>query len=62
MKEKVAQFLEKDEEKLLWEELFNAFQEGGIDKVKEIIINKMNSIKEEFENYKETIRKKLGGS
>ncbi|MEM4605939.1 MAG: hypothetical protein QW103_02810 [Candidatus Pacearchaeota archaeon] len=62
MKEKVAQFLEKDEEKILWEELYSIFQECGKDKVKEIIINKINSIKEEFKNYKEIIRKDLGGS
>ncbi|MEM5831275.1 MAG: hypothetical protein ABIM98_09110 [candidate division WOR-3 bacterium] len=61
MKDKVKNFLNNEEEKMLWEELFNAFQEGGEEKIKNVINEKIESIKKEFDEYKKKISEKLGG-
>lgn len=61
MKDKVKKFLENDEEKKLWEEIFEAFQKGGGDAVNELIMIKCKIILEEFEKYMSEIDKELGG-
>lgn len=61
MKDKVKSHLTNDEEKQLWEELYNAFQEKGAEGLKEVIIKYKQEIKKEFEKFKEKIEKKLEG-
>ncbi|MCX7943939.1 MAG: hypothetical protein N2746_05460 [Deltaproteobacteria bacterium] len=62
MKDEVKEFLENDEEKKLWEEIFEAFQNGGKDKMAELIKKKRMEIQTEFEKYKNELNKRLGGS
>lgn len=61
MKDKVKNFLNTEEEKKLWEELFNAFQERGKDGIMSLIKEKAESIKKEFDDYKKNVSEKLGG-
>lgn len=60
MKDKVKNFLNNEGEKMLWEELFNAFQERGKEGVMSVIKEKAESIKKEFDEYKKRISEKLG--
>lgn len=61
MKDRVKNFLNNEEEKILWEELFNAFQERGREGIISIINGKAESIKKEFNEYKKKVSEKLGG-
>lgn len=61
MKDKVKSHLTNDEEKQLWEELYNAFQEKGEKGLRDVIIKYKQEIKKEFEKFKKEIEKKLEG-
>ncbi len=61
MKDKVNNFLNTEEEKMLWEELFNAFQASGEEGIRNVIKEKAKSIKEEYNEYRKEISEKLGG-
>lgn len=61
MKDRVKNFLNNEEEKILWEELFNTFQGRGREGIINIINGKAESIKKEFDDYKKKVSEKLGG-
>jgi hypothetical protein len=61
MKDKVKKYLTNDEEKQLWEELYNAFQEKGEKGLKEVIIKHKQEIEKEFKKFKEKIENRLEG-
>lgn len=61
MKDKVKNVLKQEEEKMLWEELFNAFRDRGEDGIRSVIKEKAELIKKEFDYYKEKVSEKLGG-
>ncbi|MCM8809889.1 MAG: hypothetical protein NC934_06970 [Candidatus Omnitrophica bacterium] len=61
MKDKVKELLKTKEEKDLWDEIYNAFQEGGEKKVEELIKEKKKTIEDDFENLLEKLNKKFGG-
>ena len=61
MKDKVKEILESEKEKELWEEIYSAFQEGGKEKVEELIEEKKKKIEDEFENLLDKLNQKFGG-
>lgn len=61
MKDKIKNYLSNDEEKQLWEELYYAFQEGGEEKLNEVIKTEKQKIFEKFNEFKKKIENKLGG-
>jgi len=61
MKDKIKNYLSNDEEKQLWEKLYYAFQEGGEEKLNEVIKTEKQKIFEKFNEFKKKIENKLGG-
>jgi len=62
MKDKVKKYLnDNDEEKQLWEELYDVFQNKGEVGLKEVINKKKQEIENKFKKFKEEIEKKLEG-
>lgn len=63
MKDKVKEFLENEEEKSLWEKVYNAFQEGGREGLEKLIKDKIQLITKEFEEKEKKIKEilELGG-
>lgn len=57
----VKRFLEKEEEKNLWEEVYKAFLEGGEEGLRELINEKAQEIQRDFEKYIKEIGKKFEG-
>lgn len=61
MKEKVKEFLKNNEEKELWDMIFDNFQDNGKEGVINFIKGKIEFLKKEYEEYKEKLIKQLGG-
>ncbi|MFN3739494.1 MAG: hypothetical protein ACK4TF_02320 [Thermodesulfovibrionales bacterium] len=62
MKDEVKKLLTGEEEQRLWEEIYDAFQKGGLEKVKSLLEEKAKSIENEFNAQIAKIDEKLGGS
>ncbi|CUS96688.1 hypothetical protein [Candidatus Chrysopegis kryptomonas] len=61
LKERVNKMLEDEETKQLWEEIYLAFEDGGINGIEKLLIRKVEEIKNEFEEIKSEIDKKIKG-
>lgn len=61
LKERVNKMLENEETKQLWEEIYLAFEDGGINGIEKLLIRKVEEIKNEFEEIKSEIDKKIKG-
>lgn len=61
LKERVNKMLEDEETKQLWEEIYSAFEDGGINGIEKLLIRKVEEIKNEFEEIKSEIDKKIKG-
>lgn len=55
IEENVKKFLEEEEERNLWKEIFDAFQREGKEGIKTLLKKKEQEIKDEFEQVKKSL-------
>lgn len=61
MRDKIKEFIKSDEEIKLWEEIWNAFQENGIEGLTNTVQEKAENIKKEFDEIYNKIKKEIWG-
>lgn len=55
IEENVKKFLEEEEERNLWKEIFDTFQREGREGIKTLLKKKEQEIKDEFEQVKKSL-------
>ncbi len=61
LRKRVNEMLEDEKTKQLWEEIYLAFESGGISGIENLLNEKVVEIKKEFEKIKSEIDKKIKG-
>jgi len=61
IKEDVERYLNGDDLKAIWNELYYRFEQEGKDGVKRFWVEKADKIKEEFTKIQEDIKRHIGG-
>jgi len=61
IKEKVERNLMSDDLKILWNKIYERFEQEGKEGVKKVLEEEANNVKREFEDIKRNIERQIGG-